>query len=119
MYGQYEETAEWYGDSAVNQWRCDILELNQTIIFTCDDDGTVTEERIPIDGEDAAVRICQNRLYQYFQEHYGEYTEAEPLPNKNPNQLSFLIEDLGICLTLTGKRDGTVTEYREKLNRQK
>lgn len=47
-YAQYTDTAEWYNNPAVNQWKCDIPELNATILFTCDDKGNVTESRTSI-----------------------------------------------------------------------
>ena len=47
-YMQYMKTAEWYTNPAPNQWKCDIPELNVTILFTCDEDGNVTETRTPM-----------------------------------------------------------------------
>lgn len=44
-YSQYENTAEWYNNPAVNQWKCDIPALGFTILFTCDENGNVTETR--------------------------------------------------------------------------
>lgn len=48
-YGEYEDTAEWYGNPSDNQWKADIKELNATIVFTCNvTTGEVTETRTKI-----------------------------------------------------------------------
>ena len=41
-YAQYEDTAEFWNDPAMNQWLFDIPELNERITLTCYDDGRVT-----------------------------------------------------------------------------
>lgn len=38
-YLKHIDTAEWYTNPAINQWKCDIPELQVTILFTCDDKG--------------------------------------------------------------------------------
>lgn len=49
-YLQYTQTAEWYNNPAINQWKCDIPELGLTILFTCDENGKITEAKTPIKG---------------------------------------------------------------------
>lgn len=48
-YGEYEETSEWYVNPSDNQMKCDIEELNITLVLTCDKaTGKVTESRTNI-----------------------------------------------------------------------
>lgn len=47
-YIQYEDTAEFWNDPAMNQWKFDIPELNERVELTCYDDGRVTRSVFPI-----------------------------------------------------------------------
>ena len=44
-YSEYEATAEWWNNPAINQWLFDIRELGLRIELTCNDDGTIVEQR--------------------------------------------------------------------------
>lgn len=44
-YKDYEETAEYYVNPAINQWRFYIPELGYEVILTCDFYGGVAEVR--------------------------------------------------------------------------
>lgn len=44
-YPDYEETAEWYVDPAVNEWKFEIPGQG-IILLTCHDDGKVTERKL-------------------------------------------------------------------------
>lgn len=52
-YAQYEDTAEFWNDPAMNQWLFDIPELDERITLTCYDDGRVTSSvfHIKMKGE--------------------------------------------------------------------
>ncbi len=50
-YEQYEDTAEYWTDPAINQWLFDIPELCSRIELTCNDNGVVTEERYELKGD--------------------------------------------------------------------
>lgn len=47
-YAQYEDTVEFWGDPARNQWLFDIPELGKRIELTCNEKGVVTEFHYPI-----------------------------------------------------------------------
>lgn len=47
-YAEYEDTAEFWNDPAINQWLFDIPELGVKVELTCSDKGAVTEMRYPI-----------------------------------------------------------------------
>lgn len=51
-YGEYEDTAEYWNDPAINQWLFDIPELGLRIELTCSDRGIVTEQRYRLQGAD-------------------------------------------------------------------
>ena len=51
-YGQYEDTAEYWNDPAINQWLFDIPELGIRVELTCSDRGIVTEQRYRLQGAD-------------------------------------------------------------------
>lgn len=44
-YLPYDEEVEWYGNPNPNQWRFVIPSKKLNVLFTCDDNGNVTEER--------------------------------------------------------------------------
>ena len=44
-YNDYVEGSEWFVNPRINMWKCYIPELNQTITFTCDDEGNVIEKK--------------------------------------------------------------------------
>lgn len=48
-YEQYEDTAEYWPDPALNQWLFDIKELGMRIELTCYDDGRVTKAEYPLE----------------------------------------------------------------------
>lgn len=48
-YGKYAETAEWFVNPAPNKWKCDFPTLHKRVVFTCDDDGVVTEKHYLIE----------------------------------------------------------------------
>lgn len=43
-YGKYEMTSNWYPDCTDITWKCDIKELNRTIILVCDPETGVVKE---------------------------------------------------------------------------
>lgn len=47
-YIQYEDTAEFRNDPAINQWLFDIPELDIKVELTCNDKGAVSEIKYPI-----------------------------------------------------------------------
>lgn len=49
-YGEFEETACWFGDPAPNQWLFDICELGQRIELTCDEKGRIHEQIYELKG---------------------------------------------------------------------
>ena len=49
-YPQYEDTAEFWNDPAINQWLFDILELNVRVELTCDDNGKIHEQKYELKG---------------------------------------------------------------------
>ncbi len=51
-YGEYEDTAEYWNDPAINQWLFDIPELGIRVELTCSDRGIVTEQRYKLQGAD-------------------------------------------------------------------
>ena len=44
-YKEYDKTAEWYVDPAINVWMCEIPELGILMKLICDDNGNIREER--------------------------------------------------------------------------
>lgn len=44
-YEQYEDTATYWPDPAINQWLFDIPELSVRIELTCTDKGEIKEQR--------------------------------------------------------------------------
>ena len=44
-YAQYEDTARYWNDPAINQWVFDIPELGLRVEITCDDRGIVNEQK--------------------------------------------------------------------------
>ena len=55
QYDEYEDYAEWFNDPATNQWLFYIPELDVNIELTCNEDGSVTEQRyeLPMDADRA------------------------------------------------------------------
>lgn len=51
-YGEYEDTAEYWNDPAINQWLFDIPEIGIRVELTCSDRGIVTEQRYKLQGAD-------------------------------------------------------------------
>lgn len=45
FYGEYEDTAEYYVNPNVNQWKFVIPELNMLVELTCYDDGHIVDKR--------------------------------------------------------------------------
>lgn len=54
-FSAYEETAEYYPNPEENQWMFIIPELGLRITLTCDDGGTVSEERLRIQPREDEV----------------------------------------------------------------
>ena len=44
LYSEYENDAAFYNDPAPNKWLFEIPDLIK-VLFTCDDDGIITETR--------------------------------------------------------------------------
>lgn len=44
-YAKYEETAEFYPDPAINQWKFCIDDRRVVITLTCSEDGTMIDEK--------------------------------------------------------------------------
>lgn len=45
-YAEYEHDSEWFVNSVPNQFKCYIPGLHSIFVFTCDENGNVTEERV-------------------------------------------------------------------------
>lgn len=59
-YGEYEYDSEWFVNPAPNKFKCYISKLGVTIIFTCDEDGNVTEEK-------EYIEMDKNKLYDVIE----------------------------------------------------
>jgi hypothetical protein len=57
------------------------------------------------------------RLQKYFDNYWGAYGDSAGwLTNPKPNQWVFIIEGLGLKVTLTCNDNGRVTEKRERVD---
>ena len=48
-YSQYEDTAEYWSEPAINQWLFDIHELGARVELTCHDDGRIVKTEYPLE----------------------------------------------------------------------
>lgn len=47
-YGEYGDTAGYLVNPAPNQWKFCIDEIDAMVTLTCEENGVVTEKRVPI-----------------------------------------------------------------------
>lgn len=96
-YPQYAESAEWYANPAINQWKCDIPELKATILFICAEDGNITEIKAPMELSQAGDIEYEKSLTDKVDRSY-ELTAGMDHPEEYP-ELAMYDEDnrLDLC----------------------
>lgn len=63
-----------------------------------------------------STRHYMKHLQKYFDKYWGEFGDtAGWLVNPAPNTWLFVIEDLGLKVTLTCRDNGSVVEKRERI----